>query len=242
MTTSSTSRRRSSVRSTFVKRDILRGEGLFWSNLKLDLVKGDTVVKSILKGAWGEALPLETTAIMGASGAGKTSLFNALSGRTGPKLRLEGEIRFGNTIIDDSNVGIYQKKLAFVAQEDVLNETSTPREVIRFSARLRLPKATTNEEIDELVSDYLTNLGLDKCADSEIGGTIKKGISGGEKKRTSVGIELVTDPSIILLDEPVSDSISFSEHLDEIFTNFGRLTLLLLSFFYRHLVWMHLRE
>lgn len=200
----------SSVRSSFCVRETT-GEGLYWTRLSVNLSKGGTVRKRILQEAWGEARPFETTAIMGASGCGKTTLLSALSGRIGSKVDVTGEIRYCNTLVDaNTNMAIYKKKLAFVAQDDVLNEASTPREAIYFSARLRLPRNTSHQTIEALVSDYVTNLGLDACADSEIGGILKKGISGGERKRTSVGIELVTDPSIILLDEPTSGLDSFA--------------------------------
>jgi ABC-type multidrug transport system ATPase subunit len=71
-----------------------------------------------------------------------------------------------------------------------------------------------------LVNDYLSKLGLLQCADTLIGGGLKKGISGGQKKRTCIGIELVTDPGIIFLDEPTSglDAVSTEELMELLHT------------------------
>lgn len=80
--------------------------------------------------------------------------------------------------------------------------TCTPREAIRFSARLRLDKSKTDEDIDLIVNDILDSLGLNKCADTLIGGgpLMSGGLSGGEKKRVQCGVELVTNPRCIVLD------------------------------------------
>lgn len=88
--------------------------------------------------------------------------------------------------------------------------TSTPREAIRFSAKLRLPRSTTEKQLNRLVDRMLEELGLTDCADTIVGGALIKGISGGQRKRTSVGVELVTKPALVFLDEPTSGLDSFS--------------------------------
>lgn len=95
-----------------------------------------------------------------------------------------------------------RKLIAFVAQDDSLQVTSTPREAIRFSAKLRLPRSTTDSQLDKLTERMITELGLTACADTMVGGELIKGISGGERKRTSVGVELVVKPALVFLDEP----------------------------------------
>jgi ABC-type multidrug transport system ATPase subunit len=129
---------------------------------------------------------------MGASGAGKTSLLNILSGRvkSGGRLKVEADVRLENYAVDPSNIKI-RKSIAFVAQDDSLQATATPREAIKFSAKLRLPRSTTNAAIDQLAIRMINELGLSTCADTIVGGPLIKGISGGERKRTSVGVELV---------------------------------------------------
>jgi ABC-type multidrug transport system ATPase subunit len=93
---------------------------------------------------------------------------------------------------------------AYVAQDDTLHVSSTPREAILFSAKLRLPKATTTQELTSMTNTMLSELGLSECADTIVGGALLKGISGGERKRTSVAVELVTKPTLVFLDEPTS--------------------------------------
>lgn len=140
---------------------------------------------------------------MGPSGSGKTTLFRILSGRapSGRNIEIQGDLRYGNSKIESLPGGMeaFRKRIAYVPQFDILPESSTPREALRFSARLRLPADTSNADIVQLVNEYVDNLGLTKCADTVIGGEV--GISGGERKRTNIGIELVTDPGIIFCDE-----------------------------------------
>lgn len=189
------------------------GETLSWSNVNMKVSLGKNKdEKEILSSVWGECNPGETTAILGSSGAGKTSLFNVIAGRVSPtaNLSIDAEIYIGGRIISPKKLFKIRKQIAFVAQEDSLNETSTPRESMRFSAKLRLPRSTTDNEIDTLVNGFIKQLGLTSCADTIVGGGFKKGISGGEKKRTSVGVELIVRPSIVLLDEPTSGLDAYS--------------------------------
>ena len=97
-----------------------------------------------------------------------------------------------------------------MAQDDSLQVTATPREAIRFSAKLRLSRSTTEHQLEQLTKRMIEELGLTSCADTLVGGALLKGISGGERKRTSVGVELVTRPSLVFLDEPTSGLDSFS--------------------------------
>eukprot|EP00913_Durusdinium_trenchii_P012806 g12024.t1 len=81
-----------------------------------------------------------------------------------------------------------------------------------FSANLRLPKSYSRKEKEELVEKTLKELGLEKCADTYIGDDMIRGVSGGEKKRTCVGIELIMKPKLIFLDEPTSGLDSYAAH------------------------------
>lgn len=148
---------------------------------------------------------------MGPSGAGKSSLLNVLAGRSKShgRLTVKADVRLNNYQVDPTNIKV-RKLIAFVAQDDSLQVTATPREAIRFSAKLRLPRSTTDHQLDLLVERMLTELGLVSCADTLIGGELIKGISGGERKRTSVGVELVVKPALVFLDEPTSGLDSFS--------------------------------
>ena len=100
--------------------------------------------------------------------------------------------------------------MAYVQQEDVMFQTLTVRECFMFAAQLRLPSSVDHQQkVDELIE----NLRLDKAADTKIGGPLVKGVSGGERKRTSIGVELITDPSLIFLDEPTTGLDSFTAEI-----------------------------
>ena len=92
-------------------------------------------------------------------------------------------------------------------QDDILFQSFTPREALTFAARLKLGGSTIfqNNRVEELLEE----LGMTSVADTMIGSVMQKTLSGGERKRTSIGVELITNPSIILLDEPTSGLDSF---------------------------------
>uniref|UniRef100_A0A8C2JV34 ATP-binding cassette, sub-family G (WHITE), member 2a n=1 Tax=Cyprinus carpio TaxID=7962 RepID=A0A8C2JV34_CYPCA len=92
----------------------------------------------------------------------------------------------------------------YVVQDDVVMGTLTVRENLRFSAALRLPKSIRQREKDEKVERLIQELGLSKVADSRVGTQLIRGVSGGERKRTSIGMELIFDPSVLFLDEPTT--------------------------------------
>jgi ABC-type multidrug transport system ATPase subunit len=121
------------------------------------------------------------------------SLLNILAGRakTRGKIVIGSDVRLNNFKVDPTHIGV-RKHIAFVAQDDSLQVTSTPREAIYFSAKLRLPRVTPEKNLEKLTRRMLSELGLEHCADTYVGGALVKGISGGERKRTSVGVELVT--------------------------------------------------
>jgi ABC-type multidrug transport system ATPase subunit len=135
----------------------------------------------VLKSLKGAAAPGEVVAIMGASGCGKTSLLNVLSGRVVSMNghEVEGNFSINGTSVKPENLGA---KVAFVTQEDTLCPTATPREALDFSARLRLPPTVSREERKRMVDEAIEVLRLESCADSIIGDEMIKGISGGEKR------------------------------------------------------------
>jgi ABC-type multidrug transport system ATPase subunit len=184
------------------------GRHLVWKDVNMTVKlpsNGDAREKQnfILKNVWGEVPPKQLTAIMGPSGSGKTSLLNVLAGRaqSGAKVQVEGDIRLDNYSVNPADIGV-RKLIAFVAQDDTLQVTATPREAIHFSAKLRLDRTSTDEELDQLTDHMLQELGLERAADTIIGGSLIKGISGGERKRTSLGVELVVRPTLVFADEP----------------------------------------
>lgn len=181
-------------------------ESLNWQNLSVSINN-----KKILSKLSGEVRAGELCCIIGSSGAGKTSLLNILAGRSGysSKFNIVGNVGINNKVIDPLT---FRNNIAYVMQDNALFATLTPKEVLRFSAKLRLPKETTRQEIHGKVYNIIKTLHLRDCQDTYIGSILTKGISGGEKKRTSIGIELITEPKIIFLDEPTSGLDSFAAY------------------------------
>lgn len=193
-------------RTLFAERD---GHSLKFENIVMKTKTRDPKKKppkEILKSLSGHVPPRKVCAIMGPSGSGKTSLLKVLTGRAGKKqFDMSGVVKLDGIVVDPTNIEV-RRELAYVEQEVSIPATSTPREAIRFSARLRLDRSVTQQEIEALVNEILKELGLEGCADTMIGGGVMMsgGLSGGEKKRTQCGVELVTKPDILILDEPVS--------------------------------------
>lgn len=88
--------------------------------------------------------------------------------------------------------------------KDIISGILSVRENLMFSANVRLPRSITKNQRIELVNKILQDLNLEKCADTQIGTHFIRGVSGGEKRRTCIGMELVLSPSILFLDEPTS--------------------------------------
>lgn len=96
------------------------------------------------------------------------------------------------------------KLQAYVTQEDVLLGTLTVRETITYSAHLRLPTSMAKEDVSGIIEGTIIEMGLQDCADRLIGNWHLRGISGGEKKRLSIALEILTRPRLLFLDEPTS--------------------------------------
>uniref|UniRef100_A0A8K9Y2I8 ABC transporter domain-containing protein n=1 Tax=Oncorhynchus mykiss TaxID=8022 RepID=A0A8K9Y2I8_ONCMY len=138
-------------------------------------------------------------AIMGATGSGKSSFLDVLAARKDPA-GLAGEV-----LIDGAPQPPNFKCLSgYVVQDDVVMGTLTVRENFRFSAALRLPSSVSQKEKEDKVNRLITELGLTKVADSRVGTQLIRGISGGERKRTNIGMELIIDPPVLFLDEPTT--------------------------------------
>ncbi|KAK2918850.1 hypothetical protein Q8A73_003221 [Channa argus] len=138
-------------------------------------------------------------AILGPTGSGKSSFLDILAARKDPS-GLSGEI-----LIDGAPQPPNFKCLSgYVVQDDVVMGTLTVRENLHFSAALRLPSSVPQSEKEARVNHLIKELGLSKVADSKVGTQMTRGISGGEKKRTNIGMELIIDPSVLFLDEPTT--------------------------------------
>lgn len=139
------------------------------------------------------------TAIIGGSGSGKTSLLNVMANRMGSsRIRTEGDTTF------NGSADINSIRSSYVMQQDILIPTLTVRETLQYSAELRLPPPTTRAERQNVVENVILELGLKECADTRIGTTTHKGCSGGEKRRTSIGVQMLGNPSVLFCDEPTT--------------------------------------
>jgi ABC-type multidrug transport system ATPase subunit/pSer/pThr/pTyr-binding forkhead associated (FHA) protein len=157
-------------------------------------------LKTLLDHVSFKALPGDFIALMGPSGAGKTTLLLTLNGYLPPtagQVRINGEDLYS---IYDALRG----SIGYVPQDDIVHPELTVWEAVRYSAKFRLPPDYSEEEIDRRVQTTLAQLGLENVAHLEIGKPERKILSGGQRKRVNIAMELVTDPVIMFLDEPTS--------------------------------------
>lgn len=154
--------------------------------------------RDVLSGVSGLVRPGELMAMLGPSGSGKTTLLTALAGRLPGKI--SGNISYNGQPFSSS----MKRKTGFVSQDDVLYPHLTVLETLTYAALLRLPKKLTTEEKVEQAESVIVELGLTRCRNSVVGGPLLRGVSGGERKRVSIGQEMLVNPSLLLLDEPTS--------------------------------------
>ncbi|NXV37324.1 ABCG2 protein, partial [Rissa tridactyla] len=157
-----------------------------------------TTDKEVLRNVNGIMRP-GLNAILGPTGSGKSSLLDILAARKDPR-GLSGDILI-NGAPQPAN---FKCTSGYVVQDDVVMGTLTVRENLKFSAALRLPKSVKEQEKNARVNQIINELGLSKVADSKVGTQFTRGVSGGERKRTNIGMELITDPAILFLDEPTT--------------------------------------
>ncbi|XP_043911511.1 broad substrate specificity ATP-binding cassette transporter ABCG2-like [Protopterus annectens] len=162
------------------------------------LCKRKVVVKKILHGVNGIMRP-GLNAILGPTGSGKSSLLDVLAARKDPS-GMSGEV-----LIDGQPQPPNFKCISgYVVQDDVVMGTLTVKENLLFSAALRLPDSISKAEKEERVDQVINELGLTKVANSKVGTELIRGVSGGERKRTNIGMELITEPPVLFLDEPTT--------------------------------------
>lgn len=158
----------------------------------------------ILNGVSGVVSPGEVLAMLGPSGSGKTTLLTALGGRLSSG-KLTGTITYNNRPFSSS----LKRTVGFVTQDDIMYPHLTVTETLVFTALLRLPSGTyTKEEKVAHAEAVITQLGLTHCKDNIVGGNddeiLRGRLSGGERKRVSIGQEMLINPSLLFLDEPTS--------------------------------------
>ncbi|KAL4310231.1 hypothetical protein GQ457_01G004830 [Hibiscus cannabinus] len=160
--------------------------------------KSSSGEKVILNGISGVVQPGEMLAMLGPSGSGKTTLLTALGGRLGG--HLTGNITYNGKPFSNS----MKRNSGFVTQDDVMYPHLTVTETLVFTALLRLPNSFTKQEKIMHAEAVIDQLGLVNCRDCIIGDPFLRGVSGGERKRVSIGQEMLINPSLLFLDEPTS--------------------------------------
>lgn len=162
-------------------------------------IGNQTPKKAILKGINAEFKQGTITAIIGPSGSGKTTFVNYLSGRqdTSQMFRTHCDYYLNGSKIKDVNK--FKNIIGYVMQEDIMETRNTPRQLFEHYAKLRgYPDSKKTAEI------IIDSMYLKKCADTVVGDVFVRGCSGGEKKRTTIGIELISNPNLLFLDEPTT--------------------------------------
>ena len=137
----------------------------------------------------------ELVAIVGPSGAGKTTLLEAVAGIAPAS---SGSVLFDGVDVY-ANLGTFRSVLGYVPQDDIIHADLPLARTLRYAARLRLPSSTAAATVDSAVRDALEAVGLTDHADVRVGS-----LSGGQRKRASIAVELLTDPHVFFLDEPTS--------------------------------------
>ncbi|KZT24034.1 hypothetical protein NEOLEDRAFT_1095007 [Neolentinus lepideus HHB14362 ss-1] len=160
--------------------------------------------KIVLDSVRGRVEPGQMMAILGPSGAGKTTLVEILAGKNKVG-HISGSVSFP--------MSTARPQMGFVSQQDVLPPTLTVFEALLFAARLRLAESLPDSQKRERVEEVMEKLGIARLKDVRIGDGERRGISGGEMRRVSIGLELVAKPDVLILDEPTSglDSVSASK-------------------------------
>uniref|UniRef100_A0AC35G7Z4 ABC transporter domain-containing protein n=1 Tax=Panagrolaimus sp. PS1159 TaxID=55785 RepID=A0AC35G7Z4_9BILA len=173
-----------------------------------DPIKKHAPRKLILNHCFGAAYPGEVLALMGASGAGKTTLMNILTQRNLDTVSTTGTIKINDAEVGQSTL---RKLSAYAQQDDLFISTMTVKEHLTFTALMKMGKHYSSRQREKRVQSVMEDLALTKCQNTLIGNPQHgiKGISGGEKKRLSFASEIMTSPPLLFCDEPTSGLDSF---------------------------------
>ncbi|KAJ4951431.1 hypothetical protein NE237_028263 [Protea cynaroides] len=175
------------------------GVYLTWEDMWVSVSDRKMGSIAILQGLMGYAQPGELLAIMGPSGCGKSTLLDTLAGRLGSNTKQSGKV-----LVNGRKQSLAFGTSAYVTQDDTLMTTLTVREAVYYSAQLQLPDSMPKEEKKERAESTIREMGLQDALNTRIGGWSVKGLSGGQKRRVSICIEILTRPKLLFLDEPTS--------------------------------------
>ncbi|ELR11672.1 ABC2 type transporter superfamily protein [Acanthamoeba castellanii str. Neff] len=131
--------------------------------------------------------------------SGSTTLLNVLARRI--KSNLTGEVLVNGEEVSGRR---FKRRMAYVLQDDIFFPSITVRDTVTDAAYLKLPKSMSLKEKRAKVDDVLSELGLERCSGTIVGGGWVRGVSGGERKRTNIATEIISNPSLVFLDEPTS--------------------------------------
>uniref|UniRef100_A0AAY4CU53 ATP-binding cassette sub-family G member 8 n=1 Tax=Denticeps clupeoides TaxID=299321 RepID=A0AAY4CU53_9TELE len=148
-------------------------------------------------------------AVIGSSGCGKTSLLDIITCRDEGGTMTSGQVLINGK---PSTPTLVRKSIAHVRQDDRLLPHLTVRETLAFVAKLRLPTHFSQAQRDQRVDDVIAELRLRQCAHTRVGNEYVRGVSGGERRRVSIAVQLLWNPGILILDEPTSGLDSFTAH------------------------------
>eukprot|EP00928_Gymnodinium_smaydae_P009120 TRINITY_DN13373_c0_g1_i2.p1 TRINITY_DN13373_c0_g1~~TRINITY_DN13373_c0_g1_i2.p1 ORF type:complete len:1098 (+),score=153.07 TRINITY_DN13373_c0_g1_i2:96-3296(+) len=195
----------SSLNAAGLRRSGRQGVSFLLQEVNFDLPDG----KRLLRDIDLSIAPGRRVAVMGPSGSGKTTLLAVLSGRASYG-RVEGRLLVGGHSAE--GLRMLRNVTGFVPQDDVLHGELTVIENIRFQAALRLPAGTTHEELTDVVTQVASDLNLVNVLHNRVGTPERRGVSGGQRKRVSIAMELVAKPLLLFADEPTSGLDSTTSH------------------------------
>ncbi|KAJ0247092.1 hypothetical protein HA466_0165500 [Hirschfeldia incana] len=172
---------------------------LSFNDLSYDVRGKAASVKTLLNDVSGEVCDGDILAVLGASGAGKSTLIDALAGRVSS---LRGTVTLnGEKVLQTQLLKVIS---AYVMQDDLLFPMLTVKETLMFASEFRLPRSLSKSKKMERVQTLIDQLGLRNAVDTIIGDEGHRGVSGGERRRVSIGIDIIHDPIVLFLDEPTS--------------------------------------
>jgi ABC-type multidrug transport system ATPase subunit/pSer/pThr/pTyr-binding forkhead associated (FHA) protein len=172
------------------------------SQLVVEIQRG-SVRRRLLDPVSLTVFPSELVALMGPAGAGKTTLLKALNGYTPPNA---GQVLFNGEDLY-ANQDQFRLQVGYVPQDDILHPQLTVKEALYYTAKLRTD--LRDDEIAARIQQVLQDLNIDDIGDRLIGSPERKVISGGQRKRVNIAMELLSDPSALFLDEPTSGLSSY---------------------------------
>jgi ABC-type multidrug transport system ATPase subunit len=167
----------------------------------------------------------EMVCVMGASGCGKSTLLRTLSGQLQPS---QGEVLLnGQSLYED--VENLKRFVSYIPQDDAFDDHLTIEENMSFAAAIRSPHLSRRDRARR-IEGKLTELGLSERRDNIVGSAVKKTLSGGERKRLNIGLDMVSSADVFLFDEPTSGlSSKDSEHVIEIIRSMAHNKIVLVT-------------